>query len=533
MDEAILRASAQSQWYILQNTAYAASIIPSALEESMGKRLKPYNPVARKQMSFVEDLVENLPIGLMILDQDGRVLRMNRRQEETSNIARDRILGKTFHEAFPLTLKQGLKKHYFRMLKKGAPFNFVIDRYTPQYNPEQMTYRARGARFSSGRYFILINELEKELYREKRLVEERTDELQVSEKFLTSMIDSSPNIVISTDLENRVLIFNRTAERIFGYKEREVLKHEVAPLFKSPALLAHTNRRGLRAEVICVRKDGSVFPASMLVSEVENATGRKIARMILLSDLSEQKALEERLYLTEKLALYSELMGGIAHQLNNPLIGVVNFSEMLLSRMDDEDSRKEMARTIHRAGKECLKIITSVLNCFKDPHLTFTNTDVHEVLRDAIATLKAQFGERLDPVRIEADFDPGVPPISGDAVQLKQSFLNILTNAVQAMMPAGGRLRVATALKKNRKEVKVIFSDSGCGIPREFLNKVFLPFFTVGNHPGRHGLGLSFAYQIIKNHDGHLKVDSKHGVGTTFTAALPLIGAPREHRQFR
>jgi two-component system NtrC family sensor kinase len=225
-------------------------------------------------------------------------------------------------------------------------------------------------------------------------------------------------------------------------------------------------------------------------------------------------------------------MGGIAHQLNNPLIGVVNFSEMLLGQMDNEDSRKEMAHTIHRAGKECLKIITSVLNCFKDPHLTFTKTDIHEVIRDSIGTLKEQFGEKLTAVRIEADFDSNVPPISGDAVQLKQSFLNILTNAVQAVLPAGGRLRVATALKSNRKEVRITFADTGCGIPREYLNKIFLPFFTVGNNPGRHGLGLSFAYQIIKNHDGHLKVESRQGIGTTFTAVLPLIGVPREQRQF-
>jgi PAS domain-containing protein len=117
--------------------------------------MKPYKPLTSRKMSFAEDLIENLPIGLMILDQDGRVLRMNRKQEETSRIPRKNILGKTFAETFPKTMEQGLKKHYANLLKKGTPFNFVIDRYIPQYNPEQMTYRARGARFSSGRYFIL------------------------------------------------------------------------------------------------------------------------------------------------------------------------------------------------------------------------------------------------------------------------------------------------------------------------------------------------------------------------------------------
>ncbi len=484
--------------------------------------MKPYKPSSARKMTFAEDLIENLPIGLMILDRDGTVLRMNRRQEETSRISREKILGKTFAETFPRTLEQGLKKHYFDLLKKGIPFNFVIDRYIPQYDTEQMTYRSRGARFSSGRYFILINELEKELYYEKRLVEARTNELQVSDKFLKSIIESSPNIVISTDLEGKILIFNRTAERIFGYRRRDLLKKKVDRLFKDPTSFSEKKGRAFRPEILCVKKDGSLFPASILASDVENVAGRKIAKMMLLSDLTEQKAMEERLFLTEKLALYSELMGGIAHQLNNPLIGVVNFSEMLLRQMEEEDSKKEMAKTIHRAGKECLKIITSVLSCFKDPHLTFTLTDIHEVLRDAIRTLKEQFGDKLSAISIDTSFDARIPSISGDAVQLKQSFLNILTNAVQAMLPKGGKLRIGTAMNAEKGEMRIFFSDTGQGIPKEYLNSIFLPFFTVGSHSGRHGLGLSFAYQIIKNHDGRLDVESRKGRGTTFTAVLPL-----------
>lgn len=484
--------------------------------------MKPYKPSSARKMSFAEDLIENLPIGLMILDRDGTVLRMNKKQEETSRISRDKILGKTFAETYPRALEQGLEKHYFNLLEKGTPFNFVIDRYIPQFDTEQMTFRSRGARFSSGRYFILINELEKELYYEKRLVEARTNELQVSDKFLKSIIESSPNIVISTDLEGKILIFNRTAERIFGYRRRDLIKKKVDRLFKDPGFLSEDKGRALRPEILCIKKNGGLFPASMLASDVENAAGRKIAKMMLLSDLTEQKAMEERLFLTEKLALYSELMGGIAHQLNNPLIGVVNFSEMLLRQMDEEDSKKEMARTIHRAGKECLKIITSVLNCFKDPHLTFTQTDIHDVLKDAIGALKDQFGEKLNAIKMLTDFDTKIPLISGDGVQLKQSFLNILTNAVQALLPKGGKLRIGTAMNAKKSELRVFFSDTGQGIPKEYLNNIFLPFFTVGSHSGRHGLGLSFAYQIIKNHDGRLDVESREGRGTTFTAVLPL-----------
>jgi two-component system NtrC family sensor kinase len=270
-----------------------------------------------------------------------------------------------------------------------------------------------------------------------------------------------------------------------------------------------------------MKKDQTSFPASFRVSDVKNTNGKSVAKLYLLNDLTEKKGMEERLFLSEQLALYSELMGGIAHQLNNPLIGVVNFSEMLLKEMEEEDPKRELAQTISRAGKECLKIITSVLNCIKDPYLTFSKTDLSEVLRSSIQALREQFGERLDDVSIETVFDERVLPIMGDGVQLKQCFLNILTNAIQAMQN-GGSLKIETRCEESRRLAKITLSDTGSGIPKEFESKIFLPFFSLQKVPGRHGLGLSFAYQIVRNHGGHIRVESEVGRGSTFTITLPV-----------
>jgi PAS domain S-box-containing protein len=477
----------------------------------------------QNRLSFAEDLIENLPIGMMILDQNGKIIRMNKKQEEASQIPRKKILGRTFEEAFQKTLEQGLKKSYVKLFRHGIPFDIIIDRYTPQYYSKQMTFRSRGAPFSSGKHFILLNEHEDELYQEKRLVEKKTEELQESKNFLESLIDSSPNIVISTDLTSRILIFNKTAEKTFGYLKEDVIRKRMEFLFNETLLNGKTGKRNphIPKEVLCVKKDQSTFPASLLVSDIKNTTGKTIAKLYLLGDLTEKKAMEERLFLSEKLALYTELMGGIAHQLNNPLIGVINFSEMLLKEMEEKDPKKELAQTISRAGKECLKIITSVLNCIKDPYLTFSKTDVHEVLMNALNSLKEQFEEKLGNMSIKTKMDQRVLPIMGDGVQLKQCFLNILTNAIQAMQNGGGNLQIETKYDERKKEVKIIFSDTGIGIPKEYINKIFLPFFSLKKSAERHGLGLSFAYQIIKNHGGHIHLESDVGVGSTFTIALP------------
>jgi PAS domain S-box-containing protein len=476
-----------------------------------------------KRLSFVEDLIENLPIGMMLLDKNGKILRMNKKQEEASQISREKILRKRFPEAFPRTLEQGLKEHYLKLLKHGIPFDVIIDRYIPQYYSRVITYRARGSSFSSRKHFVLLHEHAVELGHEKRLVEKRTKELQESKNFLESLIDSSPNIVISTDLSDRILIFNKTAEKTFGYKEEDVIKTKIDFLFKDMSSKVKGDGKDSPNpwEVLCVKQNQTIFPSSVRVSDIRNTTGRSVAKLYLLSDLTEKKELEERLLFSEKLALYSELMGGIAHQLNNPLIGVVNFSEMLLKEMEDEDSKRELAETISKAGKECLRIITTVLNCIKDPYLTFSKTDVHEVLINSLQALREQFGENLNKMSIKTLMDPNILPILGDGVQLKQCFLNILMNAIQAMQN-GGSLQIETKYDETKKEVKIIFSDTGIGIPREFLNKIFLPFISLKKSSDRHGLGLSFAYQIVKNHAGHISVESEVGLGSTFTITLPI-----------
>ena len=475
-----------------------------------------------KHLSFAEDLIENLPIGMMLLDKNGTIVRMNKKQEETSRIGRDKILGKTFEQAFPRTLEQGVRNPYRKLLKYGDPFDVIIDRYSPQYYSKLITYRARGAPFSSRKYFILLHEHAEELGQEKRLVEKRTKELQESKNFLESMIDSSPNIVVSTDLNNRILIFNKTAERTFGYREDEVIKRKVDFLFKEdPAgQRIHRNDYSTRREITCVRKDESAFPASLRISDIKNTRGRSIAKLYLLADLTEKKEMEERLLLSEKLALYTELMGGIAHQLNNPLIGVINFSEMLLKEIEGEDSKRELVETISRAGKECLKIITSVLNSIKDPYLTFTKTDINEILANSLNSLKDQFGDKISRLRILTVMDPKLLPIQGDGIQLQQCFLNIITNAIQAMQN-GGNLMIETRYDEKNRNARILFSDTGPGIPKEFESKIFIPFFSLQKVPGRHGLGLSFAYQIVKNHGGHIQVQSEVGKGSTFTIVLP------------
>ena len=472
---------------------------------------------------FTEDLIENLPVGVMLLDRNGKIIRMNKAQEKASRIEREKILGRTFPEAFPKTLKQGLMAPYLNLINHGISFDIFIDRYIPQYYSKQMTYHVMGSAFSTKNHFIILSGLADELYHEKRLVEKKTKELQESENFLKSLIDSSLNIIISTDLSDRILVFSKTAEKIFGYTKNDVINEKINFLFQDMSFQTKTERKNPSnsLEVLCVKKDRSTFPASLVFSDIKISSGKTIAKLYFLGDLTESKEMEERLMLSEKLALYTELMGGIAHQLNNPLIGVVNFSEMLLKETERKDSKREIIETIAKAGKECLKITTSVMNSIKHPSLTFSKTDINEVLKMSINCLNEQSKEKLKKVSVHVKTASRSLPIRGDSIQLNQCFLNILNNAIQSLPDGQGSLRVETTQDRKRGEVTVSISDSGSGIPKEYLNRIFLPFFSLNKSPKRRGLGLSFAFQIIKNHGGSIRVESELGKGSTFLIVLP------------
>lgn len=390
-----------------------------------------------------------------------------------------------------------------------------------------MTYRARGAHLRRSNCFILLHDLEEELYHVKRTIERRTKELESSKKFLESLINSSPNIVISTDLRNRITIFNDAAERAFLYPKSEVLRRSIRNLFfRSSRGLEKDRKLTPPTEVTCLRADGTTFSASLVSSYIVDSRGKRIGRLYIMSDLTEKKAMEERLSISEKLAVYSELMGGIAHQINNPMIGVVNFAEMLIGQFEDDDPRREIAKSIYRAGKECLAIINSVLGCLKEPRLSFGSLSVNDMLASVVNHLRDQEPCRFDGVEVCFELASRLPEVLGDVLQLKQCFINIVRNAVEAMDGERKLLRLSSSYDEARRMVRVTVTDTGRGISPENLERIFLPFYSWPRRPGHHGLGLSFAYQIVRNHGGRIEVQSRVGIGTTFVIWLPAQVGP-------
>jgi signal transduction histidine kinase len=234
---------------------------------------------------------------------------------------------------------------------------------------------------------------------------------------------------------------------------------------------------------------------------------------------------EAQLMQSEKLASMGQLAAGVAHEINNPLGTVLIYAHMLLKNLPVSDPRREDLLMITREADRCRDIVRGLLDFSRQSKLRDQLTDVNEVMRETLEPLSRQ--ENFANIELKTDLRADLPRTLLDPEQMRQAFINILENAIEAM-PNGGRLEVGTMLTPDGKAIAVRFADTGTGIPEENLERIFDPFFTTKQIGKGTGLGLAIVYGIVKMHRGAISVDSRVGVGSTFTLTLPVIESREE-----
>ncbi len=229
---------------------------------------------------------------------------------------------------------------------------------------------------------------------------------------------------------------------------------------------------------------------------------------------------QRQLFQSDKLASLGRLVSGIAHEINNPLTGVLSYSSILLKREDLAPEVKNDLKVIVRESKRCREIVKGLLDFAREQPPKKTKVNMNEVIANTISILSNQFTLHNVSVQIESAGD--LCQINADAGQLQQVLMNLLVNAIDSFDEKGGTVRVCTKSKKmeDQKGILIEVSDNGCGIPRENLAKIFDPFYTTKGQKGT-GLGLAVVWGIIEKHQGKIEVESEVGKGTTFKIWLP------------
>ncbi len=238
----------------------------------------------------------------------------------------------------------------------------------------------------------------------------------------------------------------------------------------------------------------------------------------------ELQQVHDQLVQAGKMVALGELAAGVAHEINNPLTGVLTFSSLLLKKVDENHPWRKDLETIVQQTSRCRNIVRGLLDFARQRKPDKKQWDVHTLLERTIALVEKQ--SRFQNIQIRKEFQTDLPSLFLDGDQIQQVFMNIILNAGDAMAEKGGSLTIKTEPKDGKAEIS--FSDTGPGISREHLSKLFDPFFTTKETGKGTGLGLAISYGIIQGHGGDIKVESEEGKGATFRVKLPVeSGEPK------
>jgi two-component system NtrC family sensor kinase len=361
-------------------------------------------------------------------------------------------------------------------------------------------------------------------------------ELRKTNVFMNRLIHSSPNPIMASDMQGTIMVWNHAAEESLGYKAQDVIDkmsitelypndqaREVMKLIRSAE---HDEKGILRSHQLVFKKsDGVEVQGKLSASILYDDMGREIASVGIFVDIQEKlkmkktiKNTQDQLFQSEKLAAMGRLTSQIAHEINNPLYGIMNTLELVKTEIPKENRRRKILDMAISETVRLADMLKKMLSFSKPDQENKVPIDINTVLDEILMLHEKQLRE--NDIRINHKLHKDLPRINASKNHLRQVFLNMVKNASDAM-PRGGDLYVETYL--NEKYIHIDIKDTGTGITKENINKIFDSFFTTKGSVKGVGLGLSVCYGLIQDHGGDIDVESTEGEGTTFTIKLPII----------
>ena len=361
--------------------------------------------------------------------------------------------------------------------------------------------------------------------------------LHALERQLASIIHSAMDGIITINDEHNIVLFNAAAEEIFQCSASDVLGQPLDQFIPESMRAAHREhlqrfaesretyrRMGIYREISGLRYTGESFPLEASISKVERV-GRRWMTVILrdisqrVGDMSKQRALEDRLRKTERLAELGTLASGMAHEIGTPMNVILGRAELLMRKAKDESTRRGL-ETIVTQVERITKIMNQLLSFARKRPSEQGGVDLVVAIGSVLDMLVEKF--KNHNIHVVKDYVPDLPLVLADPDHISQVVLNLMLNACQAM-PGGGTLTLSLCPKGDMIELSV--QDTGTGIPEDQISKIFDPFFTTKAVGEGTGLGLTVVHGIILEHNGAIRVNSDPNQGTTFTISLPVRSA--------
>jgi two-component system cell cycle sensor histidine kinase/response regulator CckA len=390
-----------------------------------------------------------------------------------------------------------------------------------------------------------LSRSQEELAQAKALVEQYASRLEEraerSEQRYQSLVESASDAIVGADGDGRIVLWNASASRIFGYSLEEALGMPVSHLV--PEHLRDDHETDLRAcirgscphgpgktvQKIGLRKDGSEFPMEMSIAF--GRVGSEILLTGLYRDVTDRTTLETQFRQAQKMEAVGRLAGGVAHDFNNLLTVILGSAEELMAMLGEDHPAAAPVADIRRAGERAASLTRQLLAFSHCQPLNPQLLDINQTVKEVEKMLRRLIGE---DIQLQSVLTASPVKIKADPTQLEQVLLNLAVNARDAM-PDGGYLTIETAdaeLDEYYAElhnsivpgryVMLAVSDTGCGMDKETQARIFDPFFTTKGPERGTGLGLATVYGIVKQSGGHISVYSEPGDGTCFRLYFPV-----------
>lgn len=358
---------------------------------------------------------------------------------------------------------------------------------------------------------------------ERKRVEKALEESE--EKYRAIFNEARDGIVLLDSETGRIAECNKEFEMQTGRSTKQLQKMkiwELRPPDKIDAArekFAEIKRKGSgsSADLEFQKPDGEIVDIEFISKAIR--IGGKQYLQSISRDITERKRMQEQLIITDRLASIGELTSGIAHELNNPLTGIIGFSDLLLDK-DVPDDVKEDLKVINREAKRTAGVVKNLLTFARKHPEEKQSVDVSKVIQ-GVLELRA-YEQKVNNIQVNTHFTPNLPEITANGFELQQVFINIIINAEHFMTEAHGKGILTVTTEQVGDIIRASFADDGPGITQENLGHVFDPFFTTKEVGKGTGLGLSICHGIITSHGGRIYAESELGKGTTFVVELPI-----------
>lgn len=517
---------------------------------------------------FNENIIRNLPVGIVVIDNERKVQTVNNeiiRQGEKTGLNWDKSqIGRDVAERMPDNIRESAISNYTDVLTNGRQY----------LNPMIVFRGSKGKLMCSVKISPLRdakNNITGAIIMREDITEQKRLEAEIKETkdYLEKVFEASVDGIIVTDDKGYITMANDSVCTMLGYTKEELIGMYTTELSTQESehiqdqldILETLRKEGKSAptEVTYRRKDGTFISIEQSTAFVYDDKENLAGAIAGMRDLTERKKAEERqkelqqqLIHSEKLASIGRLAGGIAHEINNPLSGVITnlgmirdinvpdpgdilnectrsnagaectkkMAEFYEKYLKLENKRQRLLETAFKGGDRCKKIIQDLL-VFARPSSKKVKEQVNlnACIDESLEIIHNQL--ILSNITVSKKLSEGLKSVTGIKKEFDQIFLNFFVNAFHAMKPDGGELNIESG--NDNGNVVVSISDTGCGMTPEVMDKIFDPFFTTKDVGSGTGLGLSIVYEIIQNHKGTIDVKSKVNKGTTFILKFPAM----------